>query len=375
MFAPQFIDASLKGLKDVSVKKDIKVLGEEIFAIADWDCFEPQYIDARMWWFCLNYYITGKLLWNPDVDVNALLDEYYQKFYGPAAAPMKKFFTRTADIWANGKHGKKSMQLSKDFPEKVRGWGEYHKISRAGENPWKILFTPECLKELAGYLSEAEKIAAASPYKERVKFVKDGFSYSEKASHKYFDSLSVKKEIPYQPETVCLEMKNNLTGKALEYGTKADISYDKDSIYFSFECKKQESTALTVKSKNRDSDVYNDESIELFISPPETNGGYFQVCINPQGCILDKDTNGDQKWNPDIKVEAQENGKIWKLKLAIPFSSLGAKSPAKGTKWRMNLYRNRDLGNGKFERQAWAPTKEGYHSPDKFGTIVFIEKK
>lgn len=370
-FAPQFIDSSIKRLRDISEKKGIKVLGEDIFAIGDWNCFEQKYIDSRMWWFCLNYYITGKLLWNPDTDVNALLEEYYQKFYGPAAAPMKKFFTRSSEIWASGEHGKNIGQLSNNTPEKVRGWGEYHKLNRNGENPWKVLFTPERLKELAGYLSEAEKLAEASPYKERIKFVKDGFSYSEKASEKYFDSLKIRKEIPSQPQTVNIEMKNNLTGKPVEYGSNVDISYDKDSIYFSFECKKQGNTPSTLKSKDRDSDVYKDESVELFISPPETNGGYFQVCINPAGCILDKDTNGNTQWNPDLKVEANENGNIWKLKLSIPFSSLGTKSPSKGTAWRMNLYRNRELGNGKFERQAWAPTKEGYHSPDKFGTVIF----
>ncbi|MFQ6097545.1 MAG: DUF4838 domain-containing protein, partial [Armatimonadota bacterium] len=37
----------------------------------------------------LNYYLAAKLCWNADLDVDALLDDYFEKFYGPAVGPMK----------------------------------------------------------------------------------------------------------------------------------------------------------------------------------------------------------------------------------------------------------------------------------------------
>ena len=40
----------------------------------------------------LNYYLAAKLCWNADLDVDALLDDYFIKFYGPAAAPMRDYF-------------------------------------------------------------------------------------------------------------------------------------------------------------------------------------------------------------------------------------------------------------------------------------------
>ena len=42
------------------------------------------------------YYIANKLLWNPDADVNALLADFYDKAFGPAAAPMKRYYERIA---------------------------------------------------------------------------------------------------------------------------------------------------------------------------------------------------------------------------------------------------------------------------------------
>lgn len=42
------------------------------------------------------YYIANKLLWNPDADVNALLADFYEKAFGPAAPAMKRYYERVA---------------------------------------------------------------------------------------------------------------------------------------------------------------------------------------------------------------------------------------------------------------------------------------
>lgn len=39
----------------------------------------------------LNYYVRAKLMWDVNTDVDKLLDDYYTRFFGPAAAPMKQF--------------------------------------------------------------------------------------------------------------------------------------------------------------------------------------------------------------------------------------------------------------------------------------------
>lgn len=49
----------------------------------------------------LNLYIRGQLMWNPDQDVQELLEEFYPKFYGPAATPMKEFWTGIYHAWEN----------------------------------------------------------------------------------------------------------------------------------------------------------------------------------------------------------------------------------------------------------------------------------
>jgi hypothetical protein len=47
----------------------------------------------------LNLYFRGQLMWNPDADVRAQLAEFYPKFYGPAAEPMRAYWTAIYSAW------------------------------------------------------------------------------------------------------------------------------------------------------------------------------------------------------------------------------------------------------------------------------------
>lgn len=47
----------------------------------------------------LNLHLRARLLWNPDEDVDALLADFYQRFYGPAAAPMSRFWNAIFKAW------------------------------------------------------------------------------------------------------------------------------------------------------------------------------------------------------------------------------------------------------------------------------------
>ncbi len=47
----------------------------------------------------LNLYLRTRLLWNPDEDVDALLAEFYPKFYGPAAEPMRQYWSTIFTAW------------------------------------------------------------------------------------------------------------------------------------------------------------------------------------------------------------------------------------------------------------------------------------
>ena len=49
----------------------------------------------------LNIYMLGRMLWNPAADGEKILDEAYSKLYGPAAVPVKKFYTALEETIRN----------------------------------------------------------------------------------------------------------------------------------------------------------------------------------------------------------------------------------------------------------------------------------
>lgn len=54
--------------------------------------------EANIAWgnLALNHYVAARLMWKVDTDPRALLDDYFEKYYGEAAEPMRAYFTR---IW------------------------------------------------------------------------------------------------------------------------------------------------------------------------------------------------------------------------------------------------------------------------------------
>ena len=111
----------------------------------------------------LNIYVTGKLYWNPDLDMDALLDEYYRLFYGPAADAMKKFISTAEGYWndANEKNTKTT--------------GIFEAVHVAD------VFYGNRVKVLKGHLTEAlEKAQEGSQYRARIEQMAKEFKTCER---------------------------------------------------------------------------------------------------------------------------------------------------------------------------------------------------
>ena len=110
----------------------------------------------------LNLHVRGQLMWNPDIDVDALLAEFCVKFYGPAAEPMSKYWGAI-----------------------LKAWDE----TIVTEHEWFLapaIYTPELVAELREHLLAAETALAASQaspqfarHAERMKFTRHSFNLIE----------------------------------------------------------------------------------------------------------------------------------------------------------------------------------------------------
>jgi hypothetical protein len=130
-YFPHLIGEDLRSLKGISLGEFVEV-GAGGRGMTHNPAFEH-----------LNIYVSSRLYWNIDQGVDALLDEYYQKFYGPAAEEMKSFIEYCEKNWYNP----------------GRGWIEFQK------NPEKL----HMLRELAG--KALDKAPAGSVYSERIRLI------------------------------------------------------------------------------------------------------------------------------------------------------------------------------------------------------------
>ncbi len=84
----------------------------------------------------LNLFFRGRLMWNPDEDVDALLKEFYPKFYGPAAGPMETYWSAIYRAWS----------------DTIVTEHEYFAAP--------AIYTPEVIETCRKSLAEAEKLVA-----------------------------------------------------------------------------------------------------------------------------------------------------------------------------------------------------------------------
>ena len=100
----------------------------------------------------LNLYIAARLAWDVDADVDVLLEEFFAKFYGPAAEPMRWFWLAIERHYA----------LSRPGPHAAR----------------RVCEREQMWQELDGCLKEAEALAAGTiRFRDRVAFHREAFEY------------------------------------------------------------------------------------------------------------------------------------------------------------------------------------------------------
>ena len=101
-------------------------------------------------------YLAAKMMWDPQLNAQAVLDDYFSTFYGPAA---------------------KAMQAHFDCVEKAYYDGDYH-TGNIFDTPH--ILTPKVMEKLEMTLRQAETAApASSVYARRVRITRLGFDFGK----------------------------------------------------------------------------------------------------------------------------------------------------------------------------------------------------
>jgi len=330
-------------------------------------------------------YLWYQALWNPDIDVDAMIDEYCDLMFGPAASTMKAYWKLLINRWENTRWKKMpDMENRKDrmgsiiprefyfaetYPKSIRNKLKNMLQKALKETPKASIYNKRMQWMLAGtekFFDQGKMFdTGASIRTEAIKLtpVIDG-------------KLNEWKKFPH------LNLIDNTNGKAPPAPTLIWTAFDKNNLYIAGKVFEKGGKFNTKGKMPRDMSLWNNDDIEIFICGdlaglkeagfPQISQ-FHQIIINADGSIFDahkSDGKSNKKVNIDfdLKTVKQKDGFVFEMK--IPFKSINSTPPKPGDAWPMNFYRTRFV-NGKSTAQAWSPTMSSFHDTTKFGSVIF----
>jgi hypothetical protein len=152
--------------------------------------------------------------------------------------------------------------------------------------------------------------------------------------------------------------------------TQVRVCFNQEALFIGFECFDAHMESATSVTRQRDSDVFRDNAVEVFLHPhPGQQPSYYHLAANTLGTRFDELESGDPAgWNPEWRVAVRKFADRWVAEMAIPWQELGLAVPGAGEEWRANFCR---VGGSQGETSAWSCTYGGFHRPERFGVLRF----
>ncbi len=321
----------------------------------------------------LNVYVTTRYYWDASQDIESLLNEYYEKFYGPAAKEMKAFIEYSeANYWKMSKDAApidKALELLA-AARKAAGDGVYGKRVELLVDYCQKPMTERSAK-LAKGRNKDLKFAAPSCGKPPAKL--DG-----RLDKAFWKEL---------PEYALFDIS---TGQAPTNGVKTAFRVawcDDEAFYFGIRCEEPDIKGLNITSREpENAAVWDGDNIELMI---ETQGhAYYQMAISPSGAVADLDRkNGGYNfaWNSGVQAVTYVGDGYWSMELRVPAAGdqaetthpligISGHKPTAESPWYFNLCRQR-VRVTKTSASASAPPKKdgtggGFHDLWNYGQLI-----
>jgi hypothetical protein len=317
----------------------------------------------------LNLYVTAKCLWDADLDVDALLDDYCTSFYGPAAGPMREFWER-----AEALHRERPLAdpVGKYPVAEVDALLGILERARAAAEP-----DTDCDRRVAAVQEDLVRLrqALGSPLVTRI---------PELTACRTDAGLEIDGRLREDVWLVATPM--NLVrknGEAPEHHTWLAAAHDHECLYLGVLCFEPHMDALrttTIPGGNTDG-IWDDDCVEVFIAPQSGNPEKaFQLIVNAAGAVWDGAYGlpepgpglfGCQPgWDcAGLRAGVHRGERAWSVELGIPWEALGLSGDSLPQDLALNVYRCRNVGQEPV-RTAWSPPLRVQHyTPERFGRV------
>ena len=163
--------------------------------------------------------------------------------------------------------------------------------------------------------------------------------------------------------------------------TRARLLRDERTLYVGFNCWMPTEAPILAPAREHDSQVMQDEHVELFLMPPHLKGGYVQLQMSAAASVADKRVTlkqgpqgvvvprRDPAWDAaGLTVKTTRQRGRWDLEAALDLSALGARD-WRGP-WRINICRDCKDASGELS-SILPPSAKDFHDTRSFPRLVF----
>lgn len=314
----------------------------------------------------LNAYVTACLYWDADQDIDALLDEYYQLYYGPAAERMKAFVDHSEANWP---------YMTKK-PEPIAKALELLAAARAAAGDGIYGKRVELLAE---YVKPIEQLRA------RLAVGRVDVPDLPVTARQSKEDLKIDGNLDEQFwKTVYASyaLRDLETGREPDQKTTVRAAWAGNGLCLAIRCEERGTSTMNIAGKLKDDpSIWEGDAIELLV---ETQAhSYYQITINPAGLMADircKDGARYDLWSSHAEVATQVGEREWTVEIFLPaagdkqdevdpLNGVAGREPTGTYPWFVNICRQR-IRPDETQLSATSPTgKPSFHELMKFGKL------
>ncbi len=365
VYFPRQIARNLRFLKGRSLGEQIECYEHPPGSDYNWDAMAIPHVDL---------YVTSRFWWDADQDIEAMMEEYYTLYYGPAREEMKAFIEYCEVNWQD------MVSTPGRGGGRVEGArGDAERIDRA-----------LALLEAAQAVAPAEsvfgrRIAAVDVYLEPLRDFRAQLARAREdvprmrllpwgpLAHKSLDGR-LDDDAFWRGNVLRMPMWDLVKGPP-HRGTggaenRFQIFWAGGALVFGIRCGEPDMENLNFgEEQDGVRDIRTGDFVEILIET--STHSYYRITVNPAGEIEDADCSDgvETRWTSGAQAVVHRGEDYWSVEVRVPLAGddarlmnalagVDGRLPSQNFPWYFNVGRQR-VRDGEVERLAYSPTGTG----------------
>jgi len=325
----------------------------------------------------LSLYVWLKVLWNPDIDVDAVIDGYCRRMYGPAAGTMKQLVGLLIDGWEKSNWStpvlSPTMVYEQSYPRQtvLRIQNLFEQARQQARDNERVT------RRLNYYAPALHAFFAESKLLVEGEGIKPLNMYQVAEDPKIDGRLD---DAAWRNVTPVSFIKADGSGQTPVYPTALKAVWSWQGVTFGFKMTEPDVDKLArdIAADSRDASlIWWNDNVEIFIDPTGQRTGYYQLIINANGAMWTSIGREDTSWEPPgVLAATHVSDGFWSLEVFVPYTGFkDALRPGTGVAWFGNFTRHRVTDRSQREYQGYnVTTGAPSHNQNAFGPMKFIER-